>query len=58
MCRKSICLVSMVLVLSLTCTSLGQPVDPALVGWWKLDETSGNTALDSSGNGRDGTLQG
>jgi len=56
--KKSICLVSMVLVLSLTCTSLGQPVDPALVGWWKLDETSGNTALDSSGNGRDGTLQG
>ncbi|NCC23366.1 MAG: DUF1566 domain-containing protein, partial [Alphaproteobacteria bacterium] len=29
-----------------------------LVGWWTLDETSGTTAADSSGNGHDGTLQG
>ncbi len=27
-----------------------------LVGWWKLDEGSGSTAVDSSGNGHDGTL--
>lgn len=27
-----------------------------LVGWWKLDETSGVTAYDSSGNGNNGTL--
>jgi len=27
-----------------------------LVGWWKLDETSGITAADSSGNGNNGTL--
>jgi len=27
-----------------------------LLGWWKLDETSGLTAEDSSGNGNDGTL--
>jgi type II secretory pathway pseudopilin PulG len=27
-----------------------------LVGWWKLDETSGTTASDSSGNGNHGTL--
>jgi len=27
-----------------------------LVGWWKLDEGSGITATDSSGNGNDGTL--
>jgi len=27
-----------------------------LVGWWKLDETSGATASDSSGNGNHGTL--
>lgn len=26
------------------------------VGWWKLDETSGTNASDSSGNGNDGTL--
>ena len=29
-----------------------------LVGWWKLDETSGLTAVDSSGNSNDGTLTG
>jgi len=27
-----------------------------LVGWWKLDDGSGLTAIDSSGNGNDGTL--
>lgn len=27
-----------------------------LVGWWKLDETSGTTAVDSSGGGNDGTM--
>ena len=29
-----------------------------LVGWWKLDETSGAVAADSSGNGNSGSLQG
>jgi hypothetical protein len=29
-----------------------------LQGYWKLDETSGTTASDSSGNGFDGTLEG
>ncbi|PUA80171.1 immunoglobulin-like domain-containing protein [Nocardioides currus] len=29
-----------------------------LVGWWKLDETSGTVAADSSGNGRNGTVAG
>jgi hypothetical protein len=27
-----------------------------LVGWWKFDETEGNIAYDSSGNGNDGNL--
>ncbi len=30
--------------------------DAAIVAWWKLDETSGLIAADSSGNGNDGTL--
>ncbi len=30
--------------------------DPSLVGYWKFDEGSGNTAHDSSGNGNDGTI--
>ncbi len=29
-----------------------------LIGWWKLDETEGTTASDSSGNGHDATLHG
>ena len=29
-----------------------------LVGWWKLDETSGTVAADSSGNGRNGAVAG
>jgi thiol-disulfide isomerase/thioredoxin len=29
-----------------------------LVGWWKFDETEGNTAVDSSDNGNDGILVG
>ncbi len=33
-----------------------QSTECELVGWWKLDETSGTTAADSSGNGNDGTL--
>jgi hypothetical protein len=33
-------------------------IDPNLIGWWKLDETSGTTAADSSGNGHDGAIQG
>ena len=31
--------------------------DPHLVGWWKLDETSGKTAADSSKHKRKGTLE-
>ena len=57
MCRKMICLVSFVLVLGLVRTSAGQGAG-SLVGWWKLDESSGTTAYDSSGLGNDGTLGG
>jgi hypothetical protein len=42
--------------------STGKPMtldtDPNLVGWWKFDETAGNTAVDSSSHKRDGTLAG
>ena len=44
---------SFVLVLSLILTI---PAEAELVGWWKLDDGSGTTAIDSSGNGNDGTL--
>jgi len=32
--------------------------DPALVGWWELDDGSGQIAADSSGHGRNGALIG
>ena len=32
--------------------------DPDLIGWWKFDNVSGNTVLDWSGYGNDGTLGG
>ncbi|MDI6807330.1 MAG: hypothetical protein QMD14_06045 [Candidatus Aenigmarchaeota archaeon] len=32
------------------------PKDPSLIGYWMLDEGSGTTAADSSGNGNTGTL--
>jgi hypothetical protein len=41
--------------LTITITSI-PPGPTGLVGWWKLDENSGTTATDSSGNGNNGTL--
>ena len=32
--------------------------DPHLVGWWKLDDTSGKVAADSSGHKRKGAIRG
>jgi len=51
MCRRSICLVSSILVLIAAGTASAD-----LVGHWTLDEGSGGTITDSSGNGNDGTL--
>jgi hypothetical protein len=55
MCKKLIFLVCFCLVLGLALTSA---VQADLVGWWRLDEGSGTTAYDSSGNGNDGTILG
>jgi hypothetical protein len=33
-------------------------LDPSLVGCWKLDETSGTIAIDSSGHGNNGAIHG
>jgi len=51
MCRR----VFFVMVLSLVLTSAA---NAELVGGWKFDETSCETASDASGNGNDGTLTG
>ncbi len=53
MSRKFICLVIVSFCLSLVSTN---SVRADLVGWWKLDEGSGTTTYDSSGNGNHGTL--
>ena len=67
MSKKTDLAISFVLtsVLCLTLCTIAQakdkPVtldtDPGLSGWWKLDETSGKTAADSSKNTRKGTLK-
>ncbi len=56
MYRKMTYFVSFVLGLGLALTSVADADDPSLVGWWKLDETSGLTAADSSLFGNDGIL--
>ncbi|MHC4702695.1 MAG: LamG domain-containing protein, partial [Planctomycetota bacterium] len=38
--------------------ALASATNAELVGWWKFDETSGDTVFDSSGNGNDGTITG
>jgi hypothetical protein len=53
MCKKLIYLVSFVLVLSTAGNASAE-----LVAYWKFDEGSGTTAVDTSGNGNDGTLEG
>jgi len=58
MSKKLICLIYFVLVLCLVGTSAAQNVDPSLVGWWKLDETFGIIAYDSSGHDNHGSLCG
>ena len=51
MCKKWF----FVMMLSLLTAS---SVNAELVAWWRLDETAGGIAHDSSGNGNDGTLMG
>lgn len=46
------------LTTALVATPAGAATGDGLVGWWKLDETSGTVAADSSGHGRDGTVTG
>ena len=51
MYRKLICLVFSILMLG-----MASSVYADLVGHWMLDDGSGTTASDSSGNGNDGTI--
>ncbi|MHC4628130.1 MAG: PA14 domain-containing protein [Planctomycetota bacterium] len=53
MSRKCLALTSFLLVLGLVGSTSAE-----LVGQWKLDEGGGTTAIDATGNGNDGTLEG
>jgi len=53
MSTKLICLIVSILMLGLTGS-----VSADLVGHWMLDDGSGTTVSDSSGNGNDGTIEG
>ena len=55
MCRKSFFIFSLVIMIGLGLTQVAQA---ELVGWWRLDEGSGLTINDSSGNDHHGTVQG
>ena len=55
MCREPIYLAS---VLVLFGSALAAAATPEPVGWWKLDETAGTTAGDSSAGANDGVLTG
>jgi hypothetical protein len=49
---------AVVLVTALAGSVVNAGLDEGLVGHWELDETSGTTVSDSSGNGHNGTLMG
>jgi hypothetical protein len=53
MCKKLVFQVSFVLVISFAFSNVTSAIvlDPNLVGWWKLNETSGTTVVNSSIHG-------
>ncbi len=57
--KRSITMSLLIISFALSTVLSAQPATGAtLAGWWKLDETSGTAAADSSGNGRNGTVVG
>jgi len=56
MYRKLTYSLSFVLMLGLIMTSLAGAADPDLLGWWPLNEGSGDTAFDLSSSANDGTI--
>ncbi|MHC4749565.1 MAG: LamG-like jellyroll fold domain-containing protein [Planctomycetota bacterium] len=58
MCRKLVYLISFLLVLWLGMSPSRAYGQEGLIGYWKFDETSGTTAVDSAGGDNNGTLSG
>ncbi|MEJ2649654.1 MAG: hypothetical protein P8016_14745, partial [Sedimentisphaerales bacterium] len=48
----------LIVLTGLILTNTAFALDPDLVAWWKLDDGEGSTAVDETGHGFDGTLQG
>ena len=57
MCKK-LFFISFILFWTTSLLSIGEAANTSLVGLWRFDEGSGTIAVDSSGNGNDGTLVG
>jgi len=53
MCKKLFCSFTFILVLGMAASAPAE-----MVGYWRFDQGSGNVAIDSSGNGNDGTFNG
>ena len=58
MCKRLFCLIFSVLVPGLVLPGMALAIEANLIGFWTLDQTSGTTAYDASGNGNEGTLMG
>jgi len=56
MYRRSIFLSAFVLFLTVVLSNVGYGADPNLAGWWRFNDGSGTTAIDSSGHDRHGVL--
>ena len=56
MCKKSTYSVSLVLTLTMILTNVAGAADPDLLGWWPLNEGSGETVFDLSASGNAGTI--
>jgi hypothetical protein len=58
MCKRSTWILCAVLFLSVGIAATQAALQDGLVSYFKLDESSGTVAADSSGNGHDGTVYG
>ena len=54
--KRQLRVVSFVLVLATVWAGRAMAADPNLVGWWPLNEGSGDTVADLSGSGMNGTI--
>lgn len=55
--KRLLSVVSFILVLGMVWVAPAMAADPNLVGWWPLNEGSGDTVADLSGGGMNGTIK-